>query len=281
MAEFIVEGSSAGARLDAFVSGVAGVSRTVVQRLISEGAVTVNGARAQKSLRMEEGMRVEVILEAPPDLPQPEMINVPVVYSDEHLVVVAKPAGLVVHPAPGHAAGTLVNALLASADDAPVGGDDDDRPGIVHRLDASTSGLMIVAKSDQAHARLVEMMSAHEVAPIGRSPQHRKKMAVVAGGKSAITHVAVIERLAGTTLLEARLETGRTHQIRVHLAAIDHPVVGDQIYGRSRALARELGLERPFLHSARLGFAHPVTGAPLAFEEPLPADLVAALAKAR
>ncbi len=301
MPELIVEEARAGMRLDAFVAAAAGVSRVVAARAIAQGRVTVDGEPASKSTRVEQGMRVVAEFGADAPRPAAEDIQVPIVYSDEHLVVVAKPAGLVVHPAPGHAGGTLVNALLATETDLPAGGEDDERPGIVHRLDATTSGLMVVAKSAQAHGRLVEMMAAREVtreylalvagspdsdsatidAPVGRSPRHRKKMAVVAGGKPAITHVEVIERLRATTLVEARLETGRTHQIRVHLAAIGHPVVGDGVYGRGRALARELGLERPFLHAGRLSFAHPITGELLSFNEPLPEDLVAALERAR
>jgi 23S rRNA pseudouridine1911/1915/1917 synthase len=301
MPDFVVEEQQSGMRLDAFLAAAAGISRVVAARAIAEGRVNVEGEPAAKSMRVGAGMQVSATLELGATGPLPESIAVPVVYSDEHLVVVAKPAGLVVHPAPGHAGGTLVNALLASADDVPVGGEDEDRPGIVHRLDASTSGLMVVAKSNDAHARLVEMMAAREVsriyivlvegaldsdsatidAPIGRSPKHRKKMAVVAGGKTAITHVEVTERLKGCTLLDARLETGRTHQIRVHLAAAGHPVLGDSVYGHGRGIARDIGLDRPFLHAARLSFAHPITGKPLAFEEPMPADLTEALERAR
>lgn len=299
MPEFVV--AEAGARLDSFVAAAAQISRAEAVRLIIDGSVTVDGEPAQKSMRLDAGMTVEVAFaeEAPP--PAAEVADVPIVFEDQWLIVIAKPAGLVVHPAPGHPGGTLVNALLARGDDAPVGGDDDDRPGIVHRLDATTSGLMIVAKHADAHARLVEMMAAREVnrvylaliqgspdsdtatidAPIGRSPRHRKKMSVVAGGKHAITHIEVLERFEQTSYIEARLETGRTHQIRVHLQAIEHPIVGDSVYGGNAALARELACERPFLHAARLSFAHPMTDQAMSFEEPLPQDLAAVLGRAR
>lgn len=232
-----------------------------------------------------------------PAAPEPESMDLHVVYEDDALLVVSKPPGLVVHPAPGHESGTLVNALLASS--TPAGGEAM-RPGIVHRLDAGTSGLMIVAKDDEAHALLTEAMAERRVsrtylalaegelesdtatidAPIGRSPRHRKMMAVVAGGKESVTEITVLERLAQTCLLEVRPRTGRTHQIRVHLSAIGHPIVGDDVYGRTK-LAGELGLTRPFLHAARLRFAHPVTGVELALEDPLPPDLTAALEHAR
>ncbi|HEV2686779.1 MAG TPA: RluA family pseudouridine synthase, partial [Actinomycetota bacterium] len=229
-----------------------------------------------------------------------EDIPVRVVYEDEHLLVVSKPAGLVVHPAPGHPSGTLVNALLARAGAAPAGGEAD-RPGIVHRLDAGTSGLMIVAKDEEAHAALTGALAAREVtriylalvegtpdtdtmtidAPIGRSPHDRKKMAVVAGGRPAVTEIKVLERFSDTALVEARPITGRTHQIRVHLKAAGHAVAGDRVYGRNGTLAAALGLERPFLHAARLSFEHPSTGARIELEDPIPADLQAALEAAR
>ncbi len=196
--------------------------------------------------------------------------------------------------------GTLVNALLARAGALPAGGSAE-RPGIVHRLDAGTSGLMIVAKDEATHAALTEALAAREVtrvylaltegvpdtdtatidAPIGRSSRNRKKMGIVAGGRPSVTEISVQERHAETALVEARPVTGRTHQIRVHLAAADHPVVGDRVYGRNRKLATALGLDRPFLHAARLSFEHPSTGARIELEDPLPPDLVAALEAAR
>lgn len=298
--EFVTGSGDAGGRLDAVVARHAGISRAVAARLIEAGEVLVEGSPAGKSLRLAEGMRIAVSL--PPEAPRPEAEEIPlrIVYEDRWLAVVSKPPGLVVHPAPGRPGGTLVNALLARAGAEPAGGDAE-RPGIVHRLDAGTSGLMVVAKDEEAHARLVRAMAARAVtrvylalvegvpepdtltvdAPVGRSPRHRKKMAVVAGGREALTHAEVLERHARTSLLEVRPRTGRTHQIRVHLSAAGHPIVGDRVYGKSRRLAEDLGLERPFLHAARLSFDHPMTGEPLALEDPLPPDLAAALARAR
>ena len=299
--ELLVSADDAGTRLDAFVSARAGVSRAAAAKLIAAGAVSIEGALATKSLRVEEAMRVSVsIPEHESAVPQAEEIPVRVVFEDEHLLVVSKPAGLVVHPAPGHSSGTLVNALLARAGAAPAGGDAE-RPGIVHRLDAGTSGLMIVTKDEETHAALTEALAARAVtrvylalvegipdtdtttidAPIGRSTRDRKKMAVVAGGRPAVTEITVLEKLPDTALVEARPITGRTHQIRVHLKAADHPVVGDRVYGPNRKLAAALGLERPFLHAARLSFEHPSTGASIELEDPLPPDLVAALEAAR
>jgi 23S rRNA pseudouridine1911/1915/1917 synthase len=300
--EFVVSADEAGTRLDAFVAAHAGVSRAAAARSISEGSVRVDGKPASKSLRVLNGMSIAVSLRESDDEagPKPEDIPVRIVYEDEQLLVVSKPAGLVVHPAPGHASATLVNALLARDGAAPAGGDAL-RPGIVHRLDAGTSGLMIVAKDEPTHAALTEALAARAVsrvylalvdgvpdtdtatidAPIGRSPRDRKKMAVVAGGRPAVTEIKVLEKQGETALVEARPVTGRTHQIRVHLKAAGHPVVGDSVYGRNRKLAAALGLDRLFLHAARLSFEHPSTGARIELEDPLPADLQAALEAAR
>jgi 23S rRNA pseudouridine1911/1915/1917 synthase len=289
--------SEAGERLDVVVSRATSLSRSQSAKLVDAGGVKVGGVVRARSYRVELGDYLEIDVPDPAPPPAAEQIDVPVVYEDRWLLVVAKPAGLVVHPAPGHPSGTLVNALLARAGRLPGPGD---RPGIVHRLDAGTSGLMIVAKDDDAFARLREMMAAREVsrtylalvegapsaageidAPVGRSPRHRKKMAVVAGGKEARTSYRRVETLRDTALLEVRPLTGRTHQIRVHLAAAGYPVVGDVVYGHDRKLAASLGLDRPFLHAWALAFAHPVTGEALALEEPLPEDLDRALALAR
>ena len=293
--EAIVERT--GERLDVAVSRAVGVSRSQAARLVDAGSVRVSGAVRPRSYKVEAGDRLEIDVGDPAAPPAPEDIPVPVVYEDEWLLVVAKPAGLVVHPAPGHPSGTLVNALLARAGSLPG---DDARPGIVHRLDAGTSGLMIVAKNEEAFGRLTAMLSAREIArtylalvegapppageidgPVGRSPRHRKKMAVVAAGKEARTAYRRLELLRDTALLEVRPHTGRTHQIRVHLAAAGHPVVADAVYGRASKLAAGLGLDRPFLHAAGLSFVHPLTGKPLVLEEPLPLDLERALARAR
>lgn len=300
LVEFVVDESEGDRRLDAVVAERCGVSRTVAARLVASGVATVNGERLAKSARVQAGARVQVDVPEADEGPQAEEIPIQVVFEDESLLVVSKPAGLVVHPAPGHPSGTLVNALLARAGRLPAGGDAG-RPGIVHRLDAGTSGLMIVAKDAAVHARLVEQMSAREVtrvylalveglpdtetatidAPVGRSPRERTKMGIVAGGRPAVTHFRVLERHPGTALLEVRPETGRTHQIRVHMAAAGYPVVGDPTYGGTKALAARLGLDRPFLHAARLEFEHPVSGVRLALEDELPEELAAALARAR
>jgi 23S rRNA pseudouridine1911/1915/1917 synthase len=286
-----------GERLDIVVSRAAGISRSHAARLVDAGAVKVNGKARARSWRVEQGDRIGIELPAEPAGPQPEDIPVHVVHEDEWIVVVAKPAGMVVHPAPGHPSGTLVNALLTRAGRLPG---ERDRPGIVHRLDAGTSGLMIVAKDERALTELRRMMAAREVtrtylalvegrphaaatidAPVGRSQRHRKKMAVVAEGREAVTIYRRVEAFRGAALLEVKPRTGRTHQIRVHLATTGHPVVGDRVYGRDRRLAVELGLNRPFLHAAELAFGHPITGAPMNFTEPLPDDLESALDRLR
>jgi 23S rRNA pseudouridine1911/1915/1917 synthase len=226
---------------------------------------------------------------------EPEEMELIVPYEDEHLLVVDKPAGLVVHPAPGHAQGTLVHGLLAYDVE---GGDEPERPGIVHRLDRDTSGLMVVARSSEAHRRLQELVQQREVtreylalvvgrprsqrgtieAPIGRDRRDAMRQSLDTDApRDAVTHFEVDELLPRHALLRVRLETGRTHQIRVHLAAVDLPVAGDPLYGR----AGELGLERQFLHAARLAFPHPVTGAPVEVSSPLPPELETALSTAR
>lgn len=268
---------------------------------IDRGEVTVDGAPAKRSLRLEGREVVEV---APPPEEPAGAAGVPpppVRYEDEHLLVVAKPAGLVVHPGVGHPAGTLVQALAAAGVPLAAGGGEG-RPGVVHRLDRDTSGLLVVAKTDRAHAGLVDALRDRRVergylalvegvpaaptgrveAPIGRDPRDRKRFAVVADGKPATTHWEVRgDGRAGerpVALLGCRLGTGRTHQIRVHLAFLGHPVVGDRTYGGSRPLAERLGLDRPFLHATRLAFDHPVTGRRLELVEPLPDDLATAAA---
>ena len=299
--ELVVSAADAGTRLDAFVASRADLSRAAAAKLIGDGSVLVDGRAAAKSARVESGQRVSV--STPEEIsraPEGEDIPIHVVYEDDHLVVVSKPAGLVVHPAPGHPSGTLVNALLARAGAKPAGGDES-RPGIVHRLDAGTSGLMIVAKDEATHAALTDALAARTItrvylalvegipdtdtatidAPIGRSSRDRKRMAVVPGGRYAVTEIKTLERFSDTALIEARPITGRTHQIRVHLRAAGHPVAGDRIYGTNKKLAATLGLERPFLHAARLSFEHPSTGARIDLEDPLPPDLEAAIQAAR
>jgi 23S rRNA pseudouridine1911/1915/1917 synthase len=224
-------------------------------------------------------------------------------YEDDRLLVVAKPAGLVVHPGPGHPTGTLVNALLGrQGSSLSAGGGAADRPGIVHRLDKDTSGLLLVAKDDATHLALARDLAAHRVerrylalvqgrlpggtgtvdAPVGRHPRDRKRMGVVAtGGRQAVTHWRVLETFPAVQLVEATLETGRTHQVRVHLASLRHPLVGDRAYGADPTLATRLGVPRPFLHAWRLAFTHPATGTRIDLTEPLPPDLQTVLDRLR
>jgi 23S rRNA pseudouridine1911/1915/1917 synthase len=271
-------------------------SRAAAERLLTGGGVLVDGAPRPKSHRLAGGEEVE--LEPPPAAPsalEPEPMELRIAFEDEHLLVVDKPAGLVVHPAPGHARGTLVHGLLAH--DA-AGGEEAERPGIVHRLDRDTSGLMVVARSAEAHRRLERLVRRRALerrylalvvgrprsrrgrieAPIGRDRRDPTRHSLdTATPREATTHFELVELLPRHALLDVRLETGRTHQIRVHLAAIDLPVAGDPVYGRPG----ELGLERQFLHAARLAFPHPFTGDPVETESPLPPDLAEALDRAR
>jgi 23S rRNA pseudouridine1911/1915/1917 synthase len=289
--------TAAGERLDRFLAALPEIgSRAVAERLVLEGGVLVDGSMRAKSARLAGGEELE--FEAPgPVLSElvPEAMDLTVPYEDEHLLVVDKPAGLVVHPAPGHSQGTLVHGLLAYDVE---GGDEPERPGIVHRLDRDTSGLMVVARSAEAHRRLQEMVQAREVtreyialvvgrphslrgtieAPIGRDRNDALRHSLDTDTpREAVTHFEVEELLPRHALLRVRLETGRTHQIRVHLTAIDLPVAGDPLYGRPG----DLGLERQFLHAARLAFAHPITGAEVDVSSPLPPDLENALLQAR
>jgi 23S rRNA pseudouridine1911/1915/1917 synthase len=283
----------AGARLDAFLAEPLG-SRARAQRLIDDGAVRVDGAVVPKRHRMSAGETVTVDLpaEAPPG-PVAPPAEFAVRYEDDALLVVDKPAGLVVHPARGHRSGTLAQALAGVA-----AGGEEGRAGIVHRLDRDTSGLLVVARSPEAHRRLKAAMQARAIereylalvegrppartgtidAPIGRDRRVRTRMSIATDEpRPAVTHFAIEEALATTTLLRVRLETGRTHQIRAHLLAIGHPVAGDPEYGT----AGLLGLERQFLHAARLRFEQPFTGTPVDVRSPLPGDLRAALERAR
>jgi 23S rRNA pseudouridine1911/1915/1917 synthase len=286
---------AAGDRLDVFLAGPLG-SRSQAQRLIEDGRVLVDGRAAQKGHRMKAGERVVVDDEPSaadaPDTAAP-LAQFAVAYEDDDLIVVDKPAGVVVHPARGHREGTLAQALAGRA----AGGDHDWRAGIVHRLDRKTSGLLVVAKSDEVHRRLKAALAARDIkreylalvegrpparsgtieAPIGRDRRHRVLMSIDTDvPKPAITHFAFEQVLPQATLLRVRLETGRTHQIRVHLQSIGHPVCGDRDYGHQGLY----GLERQFLHATRLAFAHPMTGAPVDIVSPLPMDLEQALALA-
>jgi len=284
-------------RLDAVVASHLGIPRADVQRAIAERRLLVDGQPRPKSFRLAGGERV--VVEGPVAgeiLAEPGSIDV--LYEDEHLAVVAKPAGMVTHPTASRRTGTLVNRLLALGVPLSTRGGAD-RPGIVHRLDAGTSGVMLVAKTDEAHSALSAMFRRHAVqrrylALVRGSPQYdrfridaplareRERIRVrPATGRDAATDVAVRDRFPGATLLEARPRTGRTHQIRVHLAAAGHPILGDRAYGGGGADASRLGLARPFLHSWRIAFDHPITGERIEREDPLPPDLAAALERAR
>lgn len=284
-------------RLDAVVTGLSGRPRADVQRAIAAGRVSVDGTLRPKSFRLSGGERIEADLETDPGL-EPEDLPVAVRFRDEHLLVIAKPAGLITHPTENRKTGTLVNRLLAM--DVPLSGVGGAlRPGIVHRLDAGTSGLMLVALTDEAHEALAVMFKVHAVerrylalvrgavehedfsvdAPLGRAAG--RVVVDHTEGRRAETRFSVRERLSGATLLQASPRTGRTHQIRVHLKAIGHPILGDGAYGGGGQDAKALGLGRPFLHSAWIGFDHPITGERIELEEPLPSDLEAALTRAR
>lgn len=298
----VVDAGEDGQRADVALAAWLDETRGRAQTRLDAGDVTLDGVPITKSQRLRTGQRVRVT--AAEQAPSPTPDALPVRYQDEHLLVVAKPAGLVVHAGAGTdpSAGSMVDALTAMgvpladpcgphAAACPTG-----RPGIVHRLDRGTSGLLVVASTLAAHEGLSALFRSHEVervytamvagvpsppratidAPIARSTARRTRFAVDPSGRRAISHYDVDEDLGRAAVLTVRLETGRTHQVRVHLTAVGHPVCGDRLYGASPALAAELGLDRPALHARRLAFVHPVTGAHVAVDEPLPADLVAA-----
>ncbi len=286
-----------GERLDVFIARrLPELSRSHAHRLISEGRVRVAGTRAKPSLRLEAGQRVAVEVPTPlADRAVPEAIPLDIIFEDADLLVVNKRTGMTVHPAPGHRSSTLVNAILAHCHDlSGIGGVA--RPGIVHRLDRDTSGVIVVAKNDAAHNALARQLKDRDVektyialvegtprptkgtidAPIARDPRNRQRMTVLEGGRDAVTSYEVVERFRGAALLEARPKTGRTHQIRVHLAAIGHPIVGDRVYGKPSPL-----VPRQFLHAARLAFTHPGIGERVEFEAPLAEDLERGLTELR
>ncbi len=297
--------AEAGRRVDVVVAALLGASRSAAARHADAGEVLVEGLPVRRNRVLAAGERLEVVPAVPAPVPPPPAP--PVRYRDDHLSILAKPAGLVVHPGTGHRGDTLVDALRAAG--VPLAeGDDPDRPGIVHRLDRDTSGLMLVAHTEAARAGLAEMLARHEVdrrylallagvpsdprgivdAPLARHPSRRAAFAVVEGGRPARTRYRVLASGEVETPDGARpvasvvcgLETGRTHQVRVHLSAIGAPVAGDPVYGTDRPVAAALGLSRPALHAARLALRHPVTGAELVVEEPLPPDLVEAWTRA-
>ena len=282
------------ARIDAYLAEQTELSRSKVQKLIKEQFVSLNGKPTSPSAEVRERdvIRIKLPLVDASALPQPENIPLAVVYEDDDLAVVNKPKGMVVHPAPGNESGTLVNALLYHFQS--LSSRDAVRPGIVHRIDKLTSGLLVVAKNDATHEALAAQFQDHSAhreyvclvhgnlkedegtidAPIGRHPVDRKRMAVVENGRNAVTHWRVLERFGTVTLLDVRLETGRTHQIRVHMAYQKHPIVGDEVYGSP---APKLKLNGQALHGYRLTFTHPKTGETLSFTAPIPDDFYHAL----
>ena len=302
---FQAEEADKGRRLDVFLSeNIEGITRSHVQKLIEGGMVGIEGrGAAAKNYKLRTGDRIIVSIPEPETLEaEPENIPIFIAYEDEDLLVVDKPQGMVVHPAPGNSSGTLVNALLYHCGSTLSSINGTIRPGIVHRIDKDTSGLLVVAKSDRAHMGLAEQFSAHSIRrayravvyngirsdvgtidlAIARDPKDRLRMAVVPRerGRRAVTHYRVLDRSrvnsTGFTYVECRLETGRTHQIRVHMANMGHPLLGDPVYGPKKPA---FGIRQQVLHAKELGFIHPVTGAELFFESPLPDSFVRALEK--
>jgi len=300
MSRQILTADRGGERMDAFIARSADLTRSAVQKLLEEGRVTSGDKPLKKNEKTVAGQEICV------DIPEavavdivPQNIPLDVVYEDEHVIVVNKPVGMVVHPAPGHPDGTLVNALLYHCGTSLSGINGELRPGIVHRIDRDTSGLIIAAKNDAAHLALAAQLQDHSLArtytavavggfkedagtvdaPIGRHPVDRKKMAVDRkNGREAVTHWSVQERYSGATLIECRLETGRTHQIRVHMASIGHPLLGDMVYGAKKPYP---GLAGQCLHARKLKFVHPATSEPVEVECPLPDWFEAVLDKLR
>ena len=299
--DFTVDPADTGVRLDKYLRDrIDDLSRSAIAKLIEDGKVTIGDRPAQKSARLTAGDAVSVIVDAPRPVDiTPENIPLDIVYEDDHLLVVNKPKGMVVHPAPGNYSGTLVNALMYHCGDDLSGINGELRPGIVHRIDKNTSGLLAVAKSDVAHAGLSAQIADHSFtreylavaygnikddertinAPIGRHKTDRKSMCVTEqNSKPAVTHIKVLERYGDFTYISCRLETGRTHQIRVHLAYIGHPIAGDDVYGPKKVIT---SLGGQCLHAYRLGFIHPVTGEYLEFTADPPDSFTAFLSKIR
>ena len=296
-----------GERLDSFIARMSGMSRSAAQRLMD--GVTVNGNPAAKNCKLKAGDTVEVILPENEDCDaQPEDIPLDIRYEDDDIIIVNKPCGMVVHPAPGHSSGTLVNALLYHCGESLSGIGGVNRPGIVHRIDRDTSGLICAAKNDNAHLSLAAQLADHSMhreyrmitvgglredsgtvdAPIGRHPTDRKKMAVIRGtdkkSRHAVTHWTVLERFPGYTYAQAVLETGRTHQIRVHMSYIGHPLMGDTVYGGGHTAFEKHNapsIDGQMLHATALILRHPVTGESMRFESPLPDGFETVLAKLR
>ena len=291
--EWIITAEQSSTRLDSLVAQELDVSRSSAQQWIEEGLVTAGDKILNKKDKLKEGTTVQVAVPEPVAYEiEAENIPLEIVYEDEHLLVVNKPKGMVVHPAAGHYSGTLVNALMYHCGDSLSGINGVLRPGIVHRIDMDTSGLLMVAKSDAAHQGLAEQIKEHSFtriyeavvvghpkndsgivnAPIGRHPHNRKKMAVIStNSKEAVTHYEVLARYSGYTHLRLKLETGRTHQIRVHMAHIGHPLAGDTVYGAEKQPKICQSLNGQCLHAKGIGFVHPITGEELYFESELPA----------
>ncbi len=296
--ELTVPPEKAGQRLDAFIAGETSFSRSAVQRMIDSGDVLLNMKEAPSKAKVKAGDEVSVT----PPMPEitdilPQDIPLDIVYQDADIAVINKPKGMVVHPAAGNPDGTLVNAIMYHIKDlSGIGGEV--RPGIVHRIDRMTSGLLVIAKNDNAHVFLSDQLKTHAVsrvyyalcegnfredsgtvdAPIARHRTDRKKMAVDPNGRSAVTHWRVLERFGDMTLLRVELETGRTHQIRVHMAYIKHPIVGDEVYGHAK---NSLGIVGQALHAGELRLTHPATGEEMVFTAPLPEEFMNALEKLR
>ena len=300
MNKIIVNEECVGERLDAYIaSKLNSISRTNVKRLVEDGNVVVNGKVPKVSYKVQVNDEIEIEIPEAKELDiQAEDIPIEVVYEDSDIIVVNKPKGLVVHPANGNWDGTLVNAIMAICKDSLSGIGGEIRPGIVHRLDKDTSGLLIIAKSDKAHLNMSEQIKNREVKkiyyalvrgivseneatinmPIGRSTKDRKKMAVTKDGKEAVTHFKVIERFSKYTLLEVKIDTGRTHQIRVHLSEIGYPVVGDEVYSNGK---NECGIHGQLLHAKSLDFKHPTTGEQMHLEAELPEEFLKVLERLR
>jgi 23S rRNA pseudouridine1911/1915/1917 synthase len=289
-----------GERIDSALTRVLGLSRTAIVKLLEDGDITTNNSAMQKSDRVVAGQLIEVLMpatEAKEPIPLSPIEGLSVVYNDDDIVVIDKPVGCAAHPSPGWTGPTVVGALMAAGYTISTSGPAE-RAGVVHRLDAGTSGLMIIAKTETAYLKLKEMFREHEVektyhalvqghmdpatgtidAPIDRHPKEDHRFAVVANGKESITHYEVIEYYRSVSLVKVELETGRTHQIRVHFSALGHPLVGDMTYGADPVLAKKMSMSRPWLHALELRFNHPVNGNPLTLRAPYPADLQASLA---
>lgn len=283
-----------GKRLDVYVAERGGITRSASAKLTERGAVKVNGVKMPKNYRLREGDTVDIDFPEPvPDRAEPENIPLDIVYEDDYLLIVNKPKGMVVHPAAGNPTGTLVNALLYHCGTSLSGINGVIRPGIVHRIDKDTSGLLAVAKTDAAHVSLAEQISSHSLgrryeaiinghlrdesgtvdAPIGRHPVDRKKMAIVKGGKPAVTHYSVVSHLEKADHIALQLETGRTHQIRVHMASLGHPLLGDTVYGGGKSrfeVTHAFLLSGQCLHAKTISFVHPITGQFMKFDSALP-----------